>query len=384
MIEAVTKKIRICFYTVMPSPYQRELFREIASDENFELLVLYYVSKTQDREWDDICLEVYERVMSGVTLHFLGPSAHWNPDALSHMLAFKPDVVVVSDYSSLTAQFVMRCMGKKGIPFVYWGEVPGFKKRGLIGSVIRSFLQRPLKKASAIAGIGNVAVDSYRLLFKDKLIHNIPYFCDISRFQGKPTCNVPTSDLVILYSGQLIERKGVDLLLEAFYKVGESVPNAKLHLLGGGPLLYKLSQSIPDDFIERIVFFGHIDPVELPNLFWNADIFCLPSRHDGWGVVVNEAIAASLPLVLSDAVGASADLLMDGINGYKVSIGASFVDSLAERLVELCDDEQKRKNFSDASAALSLNYSLKAGVGKWRSLALEVLQQHDNTSGIVF
>ena len=59
-------------------------------------------------------------------------------------------------------------------------------------------------------------------------------------------------------------------------------------------------------------------------------MFVLPSRHDGWGVVVNQAIAAGLPVICSDAVGAAADLVSNGVNGYVFPSGN--VEQLAEAM----------------------------------------------------
>ena len=56
-------------------------------------------------------------------------------------------------------------------------------------------------------------------------------------------------------------------------------------------------------------------------MYVDADVFALLSRHEPWGVAVNEAAASGLPLLLSDRVGAAADLLRDGENGFLVPVG---------------------------------------------------------------
>ena len=78
-----------------------------------------------------------------------------------------------------------------------------------------------------------------------------------------------------------------------------------------------------------------------------ADLFVLPSRHEPWGVVVNEALAAGLPVVLSDRVGAAADLLVDGENGRLVPAGDAV--ALANALEDLCRDPQGRQAAGEAS-----------------------------------
>ncbi len=72
-----------------------------------------------------------------------------------------------------------------------------------------------------------------------------------------------------------------------------------------------------------------------------ADVFALLSRHEPWGVVVNEAAASGLPLLLSDRVGAAPDLLRDGENGFLVPVDDA--PAAAEALRKLGDAELRRR-----------------------------------------
>ena len=106
-------------------------------------------------------------------------------------------------------------------------------------SLLRQQLQRPIANgATAIAAIGSEAVDAYQMLFPRIRVFNIPYFCDLARFRtaamARSTRNKDTVD--VLFSGQLIERKGVDLLIQAFAQISHQVPELRLQLLGTGPL----------------------------------------------------------------------------------------------------------------------------------------------------
>jgi glycosyltransferase involved in cell wall biosynthesis len=65
-----------------------------------------------------------------------------------------------------------------------------------------------------------------------------------------------------------------------------------------------------------VTFLGHIDYEELPTIYSRARCLVLPSMVEQWGLVVNEAVAAGLPVLLSDRCGAAADLLVEGENGY--------------------------------------------------------------------
>ncbi len=98
----------------------------------------------------------------------------------------------------------------------------------------------------------------------------------------------------------------------------------------------------------NVRFLGPRRPSELPAVWAAADLFCLPSLHEPWGVVVNEAMAARLPVVLSDRVGAAADLLVDGRNGRLVP--PSDPAALAAAIREIATDANVRAAMARASS----------------------------------
>jgi glycosyltransferase involved in cell wall biosynthesis len=358
----------------MPSPYQRQLFSGLAAADDIDLAVRYYTVGAHDREWQAPDFEPFEAALPGHVVSALGPSAHWNRSVISDIKKVDADLVVVSDYSALTAQAAMRWLSMNKRPFMFWGEVPGFAQRGPIGTFVRGRLQAPLRKAKGIAAIGSRAEAAYRELFPAIPTYNIPYFCDLSPYQ-KARCSrkTKTGDTIdLLYSGQLIERKGVDTLIQAFVTVAHDVPNLRLQILGNGPDKGKLKDLIPSDLKERVIFFGHKEPAELPALFANADLFCLPSRHDGWGVVVNEAIGAGLPVISTDAVGAALDMVKDGENGLMTPAGDA--DALAAALRKISEDGARRE-MTKAAMIAARSWGIDEGVSRWRAAAREVLER---------
>lgn len=365
--------MKILFLTVMPSPYQRQLFSKLAKSKDLEVAVRYYTVGAHDREWKSPDFEPHEKAMPGKVLKRLGPSAHWNKSVIDEIEAVDADLVVVSDYSAPTAQRAMRWLARRGRPFVFWGEVPGFSKRGAVGSFIRARLQAPLAKADAIVGIGSRAEKVYQSLFPDLPTYNIPYFCDLTQYRDARSArnkHEPTDAVSVLFSGQLIHRKGADTLIEAFVSIAGEHPNLQLKLLGNGPERDRLISMVPDDLKAKVHFLGHKDPTELPALFADADIFCLPSRHDGWGVVINEALGAGLPIIATDVTGAALDLVIDGENGLIVP--ADDPSSLAQALRTLADDD-RRQVMAVAADEMSVRWGLDEGVKRWLSVATKVL-----------
>lgn len=370
--------MRLVFLTVIPSPYQRQLFAAMQASDAMEARVFYFARSEHNRAWHVPDLRPYETVLEGRTVRLGGRSVHWNPGTLRRLRAEAADLVVVSDYSAPAAQLAMRALARWDAPFVFWGEVPGFSQLGPVGAFLRRQMQRPLAAADAIAAIGSVAAESYRALFPGKPVFTIPYYCDLAPFQaaraglgGAGGHNAGGGTVDILFSGQLIPRKGVDLLLEAFAGVARRHPAARLLILGDGPERAQYAQAVPADLAGRVLFLGHKQPAELPGVFARADLFCLPSRHDGWGVVVNEALGAGLPLVLSDAVGAGRDLVEPGRNG--LIFPSEDVAALAGALERVVGDAGLRQRMAEASRGMAERWTLAEGVANWQRAAEAVL-----------
>lgn len=365
--------MNILFLTVMPSPYQRQLFACLA-ENGMNIEVLYFTWGAHDRVWGLPELAKYEKVMCGRTLSKVGGSAHWNPAVMKHVSESSPELVVVSDYSAPTAQVAMRGLARRGVPFIFWGEVPGFSKRGRLGTFLRNRLQGPLSHSAAIAAIGRVAVDAYEAKYPRKPIANIPYFCDLTHFkEARSKRRKKKVTIDILFSGQLIRRKGVDVLIDAFSRIAEEHSNVRMLLLGNGPDREILSKRVPPGLRDRVVFLGHKDPNDLPEFFASADIFCLPSRHDGWGVVVNEALGAGLPIIVSDKVGAGRDLVDHGVNGFVTPVGD--VEALAQAIDQLVSDDAMRARFASVSAQLAEKWDVAEGARRWSQLFASVLSE---------
>ena len=125
--------------------------------------------------------------------------------------------------------------------------------------------------------------------------------------------------MTFLFCGQMIERKGVDLLLLAFDRLVMHGIDARLLLVGREASLPKFLTTINPETRSRVCYEGFQPPDRLAEYFGKSDVFVLPSRHDGWGVVINQALAAGLPIIASSAVGAALDFVENGVNGMLVA-----------------------------------------------------------------
>ena len=364
----------------MPSPYTLDLFAAIEADGRISPRVLYMEMAAPDTHWGKAPLPESAEILKGGWNNLGGGRVHWNPGVTRAIRGSRPDLVVVAGYSSVTAQIAMCWLRWQRIPWVFWGEVPGMRNLSAWGRGLRALAQYPaLRWPAAIAAIGTVAVQEYRRLARPQCdVVNIPYHTDLNPFFDQPR-QACEKAVRILYCGQLIERKGVGVLLDAFLAVADEDPHSELTFVGEGPLRQALAERVPERLIGRVKFAG-FQPVEsLPRHFSAADIFVLPSLHDGWGVVVNQALGAGLPVVCSSAVGASADLVVPGSNG--IIVPPADVSALAQALRSLIGDRGRRTSYGENSRARAHDWTLARGVDRWVELAERVLARRTASTG---
>ncbi|MBD2690200.1 glycosyltransferase family 4 protein [Anabaena catenula] len=359
----VQKKISVIFYSILPSPYQRDLFYAISQHPDINLKIFYLEPACADSPWPEKPLQPYEHILPGFHLAWGLSRFHFNWHFPS---TTETDVVVLNGYMNVTTQLLLRLQAQK-IPCIFWGEKMVGSSQGIKGK-LQKYLADSLKYCRAIAAIGTKAQQDYQQRFPDKPIFNIPYYCDLTNFsQDLP--QRPRNPITILFCGQMIARKGVDVLIQAFDHLIQAGLNARLLLVGREAELPQLLELLPIMTRQKIEYAGFQSPENLPHFFREADIFVLPSRYDGWGVVVNQALGAGLPIICSDTVGAAYDLVEPGKNGFLFPSGD--VVSLTEILINYLNNPETIAAASEQSLKKAINFSLQAGAESW----MEVFQK---------
>ncbi|WP_407185017.1 glycosyltransferase family 4 protein [Bradyrhizobium centrosematis] len=221
----------------------------------------------------------------------------------------------------------------------------------------------PISTAAAIVGIGEVARRIYQDQFPHQQTFNIPYHCDIEEFHRIERPKRSEGPLTFLFCGQMIARKGLDVLLAAFDRLVLSGHDATLRLVGREAELPEMLRQVDAKTRSRIDYLGFQPPGRLPEFFAGNDVFVLPSRHDGWGVVVNQALATGIPVICSDNVGAAMDLVKPGVNGLLVKAGD--VESLAAALRQVAERPAVLDAWSRNARETSRDLTPEAGAEKW-------------------
>ena len=340
----------IAVLTHFPSPYQVELFNEIERQRPGRLRVYYLFRKVASRSW------------AGVTISHDHVYLDETPVGSIRGEIERAAYAVFNYYNDGRAAQLIRIRDASGKPWCFWGERPGYRFP-LLARVAR--LQRLASLRAGdhpIWGIGGWAVDAYRDEFGSTRAYlNLPYYSNLTRFEASRPA-FAARPVTFLYSGSLSHRKGVDLLARAFMRLAARHDHVRLKLMGEGPLASRLRREF--GACDRIDWVGFKDWDELPAVYASAQFLCVPSRHDGWGLVVPEGLATGLPTIATNRTGAAIDLIETRRNGWLIA--ADDADALFRAMAQAATlSETDWRAMSRHARASVANHSLTIGASRF-------------------
>jgi glycosyltransferase involved in cell wall biosynthesis len=175
-------------------------------------------------------------------------------------------------------------------------------------------------------------------------LHVIPYGVRLEQFRRSVLPPDIGRRFEVIFAGQVSLRKGIPYLLEAFARVQH--PHKRLRLMGKASAQFRqFLQRFP---LESVEFVGPVPQAELATIMGSSHVLVLPSVEDGFGLVMNQAMACGCPVIASTSTGGD-DLFSDGEEGFIVP--PRDVDALAQRLQRLVDEPGLQQLFSERAMA---------------------------------
>ena len=360
--------IRVAAVFPEPTPYRAPLLDRVAASSEIDLTVIYAAGTVADRTWR---VEPKHRAvfLRGLRLPGAQRVLHHDypvtPGVVGALMDAQPDVVVVSGWSTFAAQAAITWCGIKDIPYLLVveshdeGPRAGWR-RTVKGTVVPPIVER----AAGLLVTGTLARDS--MIARGAHPERVRVFANTvdvedfgeqaDRLAGRRAelrrmVEAEPEDVVVLSVARLAREKGLDVLVRAVAAADD--PRLLLVVAGEGPDRARLAK-LAGGLSARLTLAGDVDWERIVELYVAADVFALLSEREPWAVVVNEAAACGLPLVLSDRVGAAHDLLRDGENGALVRAGD--VDAAAQSLRELAADPELRRAQGDRSRELARDW----------------------------
>jgi glycosyltransferase involved in cell wall biosynthesis len=371
----VKSALRVAYIAGEPSPWRAPHLDRIAVRPEIELTVVYAATTIQKREWsldlqhDPIALRGPSLPLSRILQH----DYPLTPQIWRLLDRERFDVLVIAGWSLLATQLAVAWARVHYTPYLLVAEnhlqearprwvravkssvlrfvVPQAAGHLVPGTLAREHAEHYGARPDTVVLFPNtVDVDAYRLA-AERLAP--------ARERLRESLGIDPDAVVVTQVGRMMRQKGTDELLEAV-ALAERRAGSKLHLLlvGDGPLRPELEHRARELDLP-VTFAGFRQGEALFECYAASDVSALLSHRETWGVVVNEAAAFGLPLLLTDAVGAGADLLRPGENGLLVRSGD--VEGQADALVRLTDGATRRR-FGERSAELVASWGYDQSV----------------------
>jgi glycosyltransferase involved in cell wall biosynthesis len=337
--------LRLTIWMDAPSFYQNDMFRALVETGEVDLHVVFA------RELPDYRLQIgwklEQRNYSNYTLR--GSPAVG--DAIRAARAQRDRFHVVNGIWVEPAFAAALCVLGRGRFAIYSESPDPSRPRSIPKRLLRrSFGSWVAKRAAGLLAVSRLATAYYtRMGFRQEQIYPFGYFRGGHRLQNLAERKTRPDRIEVIFVGQLIRRKGLDILLGAMRPLFALHPNLYLTVIGAGKDSAALQDRARSVGIESRVFFeGVIPSDQIQARLAAADLLVLPSRWDGWGLVVNEAFSVGAPAIVSDCCGV-AELIQRGRNGYVFRSGD--VEDLRNCLDEFLSRRADWEKFRTEAAA---------------------------------
>ncbi len=355
---AAGSKVKLAYVVSHPIQYQTPLLRRIAQEPGIELTVFFgsdfSVRGYQDEgfgvevKWDVPLLEGYRHEFLPA-LRDNGTEGTFSPVSYGLAARLKGfDVVWVHGYATVNQMHAIVAAKALGIPVLVRAESwLSDRPRGGAKLTAKKLFFSGLKNLiDAVLVTGTPNREYWRHYLGDDFpMFLMPYAVNNEWFQEKVRAaaagraelqaklGLEPGRPVILFASKLQTRKHCDDLIAAYAKLapGEGrEPEPYLLIVGDGEERAALEAQAAATGFQSIRFYGFGNQSELPAFFDLCSVFVLPSRHEPWGLIVNEVMNAGRAVIVSDDVGSNFDLVTDGVEGCVFPVRN--VDALTQAL----------------------------------------------------
>ncbi len=380
----MARPLRVAHLVSHPIQYFAPLYRELTERPEVDLTVYFYSDASAGEfytpefatrvRWDTPLLEGFRwKVLPSARGAAIPSRFLTRPrvDVLRDLAAREYDLVWAHGYAHLTTSLAMLAGGVRGAPVLLREEQTLLHRRPWYNRALKRAALRPL--FHRLFGL-YVGEQNRRWLLRHGVrpsrLFPARYCVDNGYFQRRASelaarrhelrasFGISTDAPVLVFCGKLIAKKQPLLLLDAFERLRRRHP-CWLLLVGDGPLRGAVEDLVRRRRLSDVRLTGFLNQSQLPTAYAAGDVFTLPSAfHETWGLVVNEAMNFSLPLVVSDKVGCGEDLVRPGWNGFVVP--HDDVEALAGALGRLVRDSSLRRALGARSRELVDRYSVAA------------------------
>jgi len=382
------KKYKVALVHNIISPYRVPLFEGLSRHPLVDLFVYFCARTYKYRKWDVLESKNYKYdILPGITLEFSNITYHMNPSIFTKLLKGNYDAVILGGNPDFTVHFSFFVCKFLKVPIIWWSEAIESSQTAL-GQLINPFTKHIVKNVNSIVVPSTLSRDFHIKLgaTSDKIFiaHNIvdnEIFIRKSEMLRKNKRNLKIENnienkKIILFVGRLIEKKGIEYLIKAYKELKRDYDDICLIIVGDGPLKEELEIMCVANNINDVFFKGWASEDQTIFYYSISDLFVLPTLGDLCPLVINEAMACSLPIISTTAAGNSQDMILSGENGYTVF--PKDIDQLYNGIKEIIVNDELRNAMSKKSFfIIQKEYSIKNTVDGFVS-AISYASQRSN------
>lgn len=363
------RRWRIAVVNSHPIQYFAPLYRRLVREPDFDLTVFYCApggtAGYHDRgfrahvRWDVPLLEGYRYELLRNLRRHTAPAGFWsliNPGVIRRIAGGHYDAVWLHGHNHCTTLLALAAARFTGASVLMRAETHLQLRRASVRRWLRPVALRVLYSLCD----GCLAIGSRNRSFYERMgvpahkLHLLPYAVDNDFFSRvadtlsaderrrlRQRLGLPPDLPLVLFAGKLERRKRPGDALAAHGKLQASGARSGLALAGSGPLERELRMWTEANEVPRVHFLGFQNQTEMARVYALGDVLVVPAEDEPWGLVVNEAMAAGLPVVATREIGAAPDLVREGRNGFLYDTGD--VTRLTDHLRTLLDGNLRRR-----------------------------------------
>ena len=320
--------MKICIWMNIPSHHQHFFFEALYARGDVELAVRYYdralLESRQAQGWVAPEPESYAR--------FADPESISDPE-------MRDCIHIIPTFDARggrrLAELAVRC----NLKWCHWGERTGMRIAKLVGFNVflykwLCYLLNLIHMHRYIGFIRDHALVAFvqgklareellRLGVPEERIRFLPY--SVPALPKVPAlsevANFVRGRIAFLCVASLCRRKGIIWLLRAYAALPDELrARCCLVFVGSGDDTGYLKLCRRKGIADSVLFSGTRPSDQIDGVYNSCDCFVLPSLHDGWGVVLNEAASAGMPIISTTECGAAWHLIEPGVNGFRVPV----------------------------------------------------------------
>lgn len=362
---------RLVILTEIISPYRIPLFNALHDGGGVKLHVVFLAETDPNlRQW-----RIYKenirfsyQILSSWRMRLGRYNLLLNRGLGQALNEASPDAILCGGYNYVASWQALDWARSRGVPFLLWSEsnLQDIRRGHALVEMLKSeFLNRcngfVVPGRTAFKYLRRYKIPEDEIFTAVNAVDNELFAATgtrASRAAGANRAQLGLPQRYFLYVGRLVREKGVFDLVSAYAKLDEHLKQqVGLVFVGDGPVRQELEAFAGRVTAGNVKFVGFVHQENLAKYYALAEMLILPTYTDPWGLVVNEAMACGLPVVLSRVAGCAADLVTENWNGFLVSPGDIF--SLSSSMTIIANQESLRAAMCNNSLQRISGYTAK-------------------------